>query len=226
MITDYKADILTGIDGDIHWANQHNLTLTDSYLSASIVLVKNVKVQNLETATAALAKDYLAAAEFVIKSSPDAPIIYCDTPKACFEAVNKGDADITYANSYVAENLLENPRLNQLAIVETVNLSDQLCIGISDSIDPILLSILNKSIHSITDTQLNRIIFEHTIREKPDINLEYLLYKNPKYALIVFFSLFSITTLAMVFIILTKNYHNNRNQEGCLSGQCYRNMEL
>jgi hypothetical protein len=26
-----------------------------------------------------------------------------------FEAVNRGDADITYANSYVAEKLLQNP---------------------------------------------------------------------------------------------------------------------
>ncbi|HVI39805.1 MAG TPA: EAL domain-containing protein, partial [Anaerovoracaceae bacterium] len=207
-ITNYEADILTGIDSDVHWASQHNLTLTDSYLSASIVLVKNVKVQNLKTATTALVKNYLAATEYVRKSSPDANIIYYDTPLACFEAVNRGDADITYANSYVAEKLLENPKLNKLAIVETVNLSDQLCIGISDSIDPILLSILNKSIHSITDTQLNGIIFEHAISDKPVIDLEYLLYKNPNYFFTILVALFLVTTLTMVIIIMTKNYHN------------------
>ncbi len=207
-ITNGEVVLLTGIDSDAHWANQHNLMQTDSYLSASIVLVKNINAKNPETATAALVKDYLAATEYVKTSSPDAKIIYYNTPLECFEAVNKGKADITYANSYVAERLLENPRLNRLSIVETVNLSDNLSIGVSDVADPLLLSILNKSIHSISDTELNRIIFRHTISEKPEINLEYLLYRNPEYLLKALFVLFLITVLVMVLIIMTKNRHN------------------
>jgi diguanylate cyclase (GGDEF)-like protein len=208
MITNGDVDVLTGIDSDAHWANQHNLMQTDTFLSASIVLVKNVNAKNIETATAALAKDYLAATEYVKTSSPDAKVVYYDSPLECFEAVNRGDADVTYANSYVAERLLENPKLNRLAIVETVNLSDNLSIGISDTADPLLLSILNKSIHSITDTQLNRIIFKHTISEKPEINLEYLLYRNPGYLLTALIVLFLITVIIMALIIITKNMHN------------------
>lgn len=208
MITNNDADILTGIDSDAHWAGQHNLMLTDSYLSASIVLVKNKKVHDLGTATAALAKDYLASTEYVKRSSPDADIAYYSSPQACFEAVNKGKADITYANSYVAELLLENPKLNNLAIVETVNMSDQLCIGVSDSVDPILLSILNKSIHGITDNQMNRIIFEHTLNNQPEIDMTYLLYNNPCYLITILIVLFLAITIAMVIIIATKNYHN------------------
>ena len=208
MITNGDADVLTGIDSDAHWANQHNLMQTDTYLSASIVLVKNVNANNLETATAALAKDFLAATEYVKTSIPDAKIIYYNSPLECFKAVNRGDADITYANSYVAERLMEDPKLNRLAIVETVNLSDNLSIGISDSADPILLSILNKSIRSITDTQLNRIIFNHTISEKPEINLEYLLNRNPGYLLAALAILFLITVSIMMLIIITKNIHN------------------
>ena len=207
-ITNQGADILTGIDNDTHWAEQHNLWLTDSYLSASIVLVKNTNVQNLNTATAALAKDYLAATEYVKRTSPKSRIVYYDTPLECFEAVNNGEADITYANSYVAEKLLDNPKLNELAVVETVNLSDQLCIGVSNKMDPILLSILNKSIHGITDTQLNGIIFNHTLSEKPEINLEYLLYRNPSLLLAILLVLFLATTMIMIAVIATKNRHN------------------
>lgn len=208
MITDSRADILTGIDNDTHWADQHNLTLTDPYLSASIVLVKNKNVQDLETVTAALAKDYLAATEYVKKSAPTAKVIYYDSPLACFEAVNNGDADITYANSYVAEHLLESPRLNNLSIAEAVNLSDQLCIGISDSADPMLLSILNKSIQSIPDSQLSNIIFTHTINKKPEITLEYLFLDNPQFLISLLLFLFLITTVTMMVIIRTKNRHN------------------
>ena len=49
MVTNHEADILTGIDNEVHWANQHNLMLTDSYLSSSIVLVKNKKGTEFES---------------------------------------------------------------------------------------------------------------------------------------------------------------------------------
>lgn len=207
-ISDGEADILTGIDSDVQWASRHNLSPTDSYLSASIVLVKNERVKNLNAAATALAKDYLVATEYIKDANPDANIKYYNTPLECFEAVNRGDADITYANRYVAEKLIENPRLNRLKIVETVNLADHLCIGVSDSVDPVLLSILNKSIHSITDTQLNSIIFNHTINEKPEITLEYLFFENPRFLISILLVLFLVTTVTMVFIIRVKNYHN------------------
>ena len=208
MVSNYQADVLTGIDNDVHWANQHHITLSDPYLTASIVLVKNVRVNDIDQATTALARDYLAATEYVKETIPDSRIKYFDTPYECFEAVNKGKADVTYANSYVAEKLLQDPKLNKLAIVETVNLSDRLCIGISDSADPVLRSILNKSIRSISDTQLNAIIFRHTINSEPKVDLVYLLYKNPGYLLAVLFGLFLITTAVMVVVIMTKNAHN------------------
>ncbi len=208
QIADYEADILTGIDNDIHWANQHNLMLSDPYLVASIVLVKNERVHDLTNVTAALAQDYLAATEYVKKTNSHIKIRYYDSPRDCFEAVNRGEADITYANSYVAEQLMENPRFNMLSIVETVNLEDRLCIGLSDSLDPVLLSILNKSIHSITDTQLNSIIFEHTVNQQPEINLQYVLYNNPRFLFLFMLGIFLASTSVMIIIILIKNRHN------------------
>lgn len=207
-ISSYEADILTGIDDDIEWANQHHLILTDSYLSSSIVLVKNIKTSNIDTATFALAKDYLAASEYVRKSSPRAEIIFYNTPEECFEAVNSGKADLTFANSYVADKLLSDPKLNRLSIVETSNLNDQLCIGISNKADPRLHSILDKSIHSITANQMNRIIFQHTLKEKPEINLVYLIYKKPIYLIIVLLSIFLAVIIILGFMIKNRNRYN------------------
>jgi hypothetical protein len=48
MISNYQADILTGIDNDVHWADKHHLMITDPYLNAPIVLVKNIKVRGLK----------------------------------------------------------------------------------------------------------------------------------------------------------------------------------
>lgn len=206
-ITDKQADILCGIDNDAHWANQHNLILSDSYLSASIVLVKNDNVKNLDHAIAALSKDFLAATEYVKMSNPSMKIVYYDTPLECFRAVNSGNADITYANTYVAEELLKDPKLNKLSIVETVNLADQLCIGISKAQDPLLLSILNKGINSISDAQMNNIIFKHTLNSEPEITLEYLLYKYPRYLIFALSLFFLVVVLILVYTIRVKNIH-------------------
>ncbi|MEL7655145.1 MAG: EAL domain-containing protein, partial [Bacillota bacterium] len=196
------------IDNDASWASQHQLKLTDSYLSASIILVKNTNVTDLDSATFALAKDFLAATEYVKQANPNAKIIYYNSPLECFEAVNRGKAGITYANSYVAENILDDPRLNRLAIVETADLADHLCIGISDSADPILLSILNKSIHSITARELNNFIFKYTISENPDINLNYFLYQKPLLLIGFLAVLFSIITIILGIMIKNRNKYN------------------
>lgn len=208
-ITNGKVEILTGIDNDVNWANQHHLKLTDSYLTASIVLVKNKKARNLDTATFALAKDYLAATEYVKKSNPNAKIKYYDTPQDCFEAVNSGKADITYANSYVTEKILDNPKLNKLTIVDTVNLSDHLCIGVSNSANPILLSILNKSIHNLNATQLNNIIFKHTLGDNLDVNLDYFLYQKPQIVIGFLLMLFLVTTIVLSIMIKNRNRYND-----------------
>ena len=207
-ITNYQADILTGIDSDANWANQHHLKLTDSYLTASIVLVKNKKVRDLDSSTFALAKDFLAATEYIKKSNPNAKIKYYDSPKECFEAVNRGEADITYANSYVTEKILDDPKLNRLTIVETVDLSDQLCIGVSNSADPILLSILNKAIRSLNKTQINDIIFKHTLGDNLDVNLDYFLYQKPLYLVGFLLILFLVTTIVLGIMIKNRNKYN------------------
>ena len=94
----------------------------------------------MKAASAALARDYLAATEYVEKSNPKADIIYYDTPLECFEAVNKGHADITYVDSYVAEQLLDNPKLNNFGHrKDGEHFPINYCIGVSDSVDPIFI---------------------------------------------------------------------------------------
>jgi len=203
MITDYQADILTGIDKDVQWANRHHMKQTDVYLTASIVLVKNKKVRDLNTATFALANDFLAATEYIKKSNPEAKIFYFNTTEDCFQAVNNGKADITYANSYVAEKILDNPKYNRLEIVDTVNLSDNLCIGVSNAADPILVSILDKAIHSISATQMNGIVFKHTLGENLDVSLDYFLYQKPQ--VVISFLMIFFTLILIILAILLRN---------------------
>lgn len=53
--------------------------------------------------TIALPKGYMADSEYAKVFSPNSEIIYYNSPEECFVAVNKGIADMTYANSYVTE---------------------------------------------------------------------------------------------------------------------------
>lgn len=206
-IADRETVLLTGACQNAYWADQHDLLLTEPYLTAAVVLVKNKNVKDLSSATAALVRNSLASTEYIKKTNPDIGLIYFNTPLECFEAVNSGKASITYANSYVAEKLLELPKLDNLEIVRTENITEDISIAVSESVNPILLSILNKSLQSISDAQLNGIIFEHTVNAKPEISLEYLFYKNPGFLLLLLFVLFLATTATFAFVIKIKNTH-------------------
>ncbi|MDF3001515.1 MAG: signaling protein [Bacillota bacterium] len=206
-ISDDQAVMLTGAGQSAYWSDLHGLLLTEPYLTASVVLVKNKNVNNLDSATAALVRDSLSSAEYIKKTNPEIRILYFNSPLECFEAVNSGRASITYANSYVAEKFLESPRLDNLEIVRTENITEEISIAVSESANPILLSILNKSLRSISDAQLNGIIFQHTVNAKQEISLEYLFYKNPGFLLLFLFVLFLATTAAFTFVIKTKNTH-------------------
>ena len=206
-VSDHNADIITSVNKDTYLARRNHLMTTDAYMTAPIVLVKNVNKNSLSLLTAALTENNYTAAEYLKKINPDVKIINFDTLQECFEVVNIGKADITYTNNYMAEEFLKNPKLNKLEIINTENLSDALSIGISDSVDPILLSILNKALLSISDAQLNSIIFKHTANENPEINFAYLFYKNPRYLLLFLLILLLATTMTFVLVIKFKNIH-------------------
>lgn len=208
-LNNHSVDILVSMDNNPNWAAKHNAVISDSFLITSIILVKNINRDNVENPTIALPKGYMADSEYAKVFSPDSEIIYYNSPEECFVAVNKGIADMTYANSYVTEKLFKNAAFNNLEIIETVNLTDQLCIGISNAADPLLVSIINKAIHSISSNQLNHIIFLHTVNEKQDINLLYLLYKKPEYIVALLTLFFFLTTATLLIIIKVKNHLNS-----------------
>lgn len=207
MVKTDQADIICGFSNNREWANQHSLVLTKPYLSAPIIKVTNINTNTNNKI--ALTKDYWNAGRVIADENPEYKVQYYPTTKECFDALNQGIVSATYVDSHVADLLLSDYRYQGLIATTLSNHSDELSIGVSNSANKHLLSILNKTLKSIPDKKINEIIIKRVIQQK-ELTLLDLIYQNPLFALSLSALLFLSIILVLSYIIFTKNSTNKR----------------
>lgn len=149
---------------------------------------KNMKIfeQALET----------AYPNFVIKNY--------DSIDDCFEAVDKGKADIILGERYVVDPYLSKPANNDMRVIQINGVDSSLCVATvsfgdnsgDESIvsDERFISIIDKSINKLSDNDISSIILKHTSKNVYNYTLWDFAYQY-KYLL-------SILIVALIFIVL------------------------
>ena len=121
---------------------------------------------------------------------------YYGSIEECLKAVKDGRADFAYGNSYSLSRYLTEGYYSNLALLlekESVNMA----IGIARPTNLTLLSILNKSIESISSHDIQDIIFSNTVSIKNHVTLESFFYDNLLFCLGVIF-VFIVLVLIIV----------------------------
>ena len=90
-------------------------------------------------------QDY-GAAEAIISDYPDADVYYYSNTEACLEALMENRGNAVFANSQVADYLLSDASYTALSSTPLSNYTIELSIGVSNTADPRLFSILDKCI--------------------------------------------------------------------------------
>jgi len=192
------VDILSGISHDYNWAIHNHVSLSSVYLKTSVVMITRSDYQD-KPQTIALPKGYYTSS-MVSRRTDAEHIIYFDTIEKCLQAVEKRQVDAAYANNYVANYYLSSMDYDKLQVANLTDISENVALGISKTADPVLLSIMNKSLHCISSRQIDNIVVQNTTyHEEP--TLKSFIYANP---------LFSITTIillcCMIFAVLVALY--------------------
>ncbi len=91
-------------------------------------------------------------------------IIYADSFHACLDAVAKGEADYTLIPSNSAGIFLDHADYSKLNSLFLAGTSYRFGFGISNYADPLLASILNKSLSAITDEQHTQLLVDNISR--------------------------------------------------------------
>lgn len=181
MIKNKEVDLLITPD-NYSVAAKYDFYLTQNYLEVDLVKVYNVNIKNTEgRQRVAIPRGYS-----VIEFGDEYEVQYYETVEQCLEAVKDGKADFTYGNSYTISRHFASGYYPNLALVlgeESINVT----IGIARPTNLMLLSILNKSIASLSDSEIQEFIFQNTVNIQSHVTLEHFFYDNLWFCLVVIF---------------------------------------
>ena len=217
FIKEHKADILIGIPNNYSFMDEYNLYMTKSYISSPIFKIENKLTVNADeyNKILALPKKYLYDLDISIENIDSSKIIYYDNIEDCINAVNKGTADYTYGDLYSVESNTREKYHKNISVIYKNKLNNDLCIGLSNNNDVLLLRIINKIINSISDEELNIIVYKNTLYTKNKITLQSFIYSNYIEVMIFIISILAITSLS-TYIIMKIRLQNKNKQNSLL----------
>ena len=217
FIKEHKADILIGIPNNYSFMDEYNLYMTKSYISSPIFKIENKLTVNADeyNKILALPKKYLYDLDISIENIDSSKIIYYDNIEDCINAVNKGTADYTYGDLYSIESNTREKYYKNISVIYKNKLNNDLCIGLSNNNDVLLLRIINKVINSISAEELNTIVYKNTLYTKNKITLQSSIYSNYIEVMIFIISILDITSLS-TYIIMKIRLQNKNKQNSLL----------
>ena len=176
LLINGKVDILSAISHDFVWSQKNNVYLSGIYLNTNVMrIIKNGSYDI--TGTIALPRNYYAS-DILARRFVNNRIIYFDSLLECLLAVKNGEADVTYANNYVANYHLSNANLYELQFAGSIDIQENLAMGISKKNEPILIDIINKGLRSISNQDINNAVLEYSILRKP-LTFKEIVYAYP-----------------------------------------------
>ena len=195
LLAEGKADILSAMSRDYNQAANNNLLLTSPFLKSSVVMLANRNLTgNIQSI--AVPRNYYTTSQLEKLYEPS-QLVYFDTIEECMQAVNSNHADVTFANSYVANYYLNHLEYRSLHEFQLTSLAENLSIAISADADPLLLSILNKTLQCISTQELEQIILENTMFIDEHLTWSSFLFSYFKEISMVF--IFIIIAITVIF---------------------------
>ncbi|MEA4922877.1 MAG: EAL domain-containing protein [Eubacteriaceae bacterium] len=198
-----KAQGITSLNKGFGWAQAYQCKNSQTILACPVVQITHPDAKTIKTI--ALPKGYFTS--WRIKTTrKDLNIKYYDSTEECMKALSKGKADATYANTYVADYYMNQPPYSKFLSTNYRDLSEEICIAINNEEDPLLLSILDKGIHSISSDDMQSMISKATVTDDSNV-LSHLLYLHPIGSILLVIAVLGVIILLLILILISHNRH-------------------
>lgn len=204
-----EIDLVSSTAYDYLQARKQGISLTRPYASSQYIMVvnKDANIGSIKDQRLALPKQ-IEYEEFTSER-----ILWYDSLQACLEAVNSGQADYTYGNGYSIQYYLNNPKYRNLRSIPQSSNPYQVSLGVAQTEDNALLSILNKVIGSLSEEDLQSIIYQNTIQPQ-DYTLSNLVENNPAAFILIIGALALFVIGVLLWILHIRNRANKKKHNG------------
>ena len=205
MLDSSGADFVIDFSDDYSTAEDYGYQLTNSYLSAEFSWVM------LRSHSGGLSKavvpDNFNSDSLEMPGLQDiSSVKYADSFDDCLAAVRSGDADACYTYTYQAERAVFDDKYNELRAM----LSDErrsFCIGVRADYDVLLLSVLNKSVDSLTRADVVALTNKYINLGRQEFSLVRLTYQYPLFVVLIVLCVI-ITNVCVVLSMRARRFRD------------------
>lgn len=212
-------DLLTGVEYNSVNMNSRHVFMSRPYISSRKVIVSksDFEYDANKTYTIALSTGSKTVKDIIAEKYPNLEILDYPTNQSCFVALYKDEVDMLIQNQYAVDAMLAKPILNTLKMVPLDGLQDELCFAAFSNAggglvklekeSRILISIINKAIAQISETEKDNMIVVEIAENKYELEMLDFLYSY-RFTLLVF-----VSFLTIVIILAFVHYRHRRKQE-------------
>ena len=202
--TQRAMEFNSGIEGAI--VSNPITKVSVSYVKRQAAFLEDKYVSNVIATT----KDLAYLEPLLLKENPNYEIKYFEDAKSCLEALKNKEAGIVIQNSHRVSYLMQKPEYaDKLAIVPGVEHGNDIRIVAPEN-QEVLINIINKSIRSISNNEINEIVKRELLMNAYQIDNSDFLYMYWKWILIV---TVVIIAALLVYTIMTQRMANLRVQK-------------
>ncbi len=200
------ADIVLDFASDYYLAEEENYKITSPYFQTTFTrLTRKDFDGEIQTLASINQSDILSI--YVTEMYPPEMLVFYDSVKDCVEAVKNGEADATILYSYMADQFIREDVRHLLSSTLLGDTSLSYSIGVHEQDGSLQLSLLNKAVSSLSETELSTITAREIDagRTTPHYSLTSFLYDNPVYVVLgTAFLLLLLFAIAML-VVRTRN---------------------
>jgi signal transduction histidine kinase len=202
-----KTELMAGFPYDFAWADKNNANITFPLYSVTLQEMS----KGSGNAIAAVPQD--SYQEFFSRELQGTSYTYYryKDMASCLRAVQDGTAACVLADSLQTAYYQKLVSCRGLSSREIPGAAFQLAFAASDRSDPMLLSILNKSIYSIGSAKIDE-IFKEASQNSQSVSLADQLYSNPGFAG-WFYSLLGFVIAAVTSMLIYGRRIHAKNRE-------------
>ena len=160
-----ETDLVAGILKVQTFINDTGLVLSDGIVSESVVMVGRKGedfTENPSEKTLALVLGFQVGNEYVAAHFPEHNTVRYNSFKDCMDAVASGEADALIYLRTCASYFLSNPRYESLEIIPAYSMDVVTCAAGIAGEDTLLMSVVDKGLSMLSDSERNAVIMEPT----------------------------------------------------------------
>ena len=165
MLRERKADLYLGMFLVDAFASKYRLASTVPFTRVHMLIAGKLgtQVNRYAPQTLAITLAHPALPFYIQEHFPNWTVRSYDTVTECIDAVNRGVCDLVMQpEDAVFDLLAENP-YPDIGIISSLSSEVPVVLGMRDDLNPLLLSVLNKAITAIDDSEYSRIAVRNEV---------------------------------------------------------------